>query len=307
MLNEIQPYHFFPEYVHKKAEKEEAFICLFDAEQILLCREEEDKWRLPRLKDMLPVFTSDYIAKHSYYTGCIALPGKEEHKEEFFVLLDKDMQLRCLKGADEENILQDTKGRPTCLYFKPLRFLRFFEPKKHAFAASTASHVQRWMRSRFFCGHCGSKNRHSETERAMVCPLCQLREYPKISPAVIVAVIDKERIVLTKDKHGAYPNYALVAGFVEIGESPIDTVIREVKEEVGLRVKNIREYKSQPWGFSDTLMLAYTAELDGDDTIVYQESELKGAYWFHRKDVPVLERHISVGQEMIEMFKLGKL
>ena len=94
---------------------------------------------------------------------------------------------------------------------------------------------------------------------------------------------------------------------MEIGEDPIDTVIREVKEEVGLNIKNIRPYKTQPWGFSNALMLAFSADLDGDDTIKIQESELKEARWFKREDVPVLENHISVGQEMIEKFKRGFL
>ena len=95
--------------------------------------------------------------------------------------------------------------------------------------------------------------------------------------------------------------------YIEIGEDPIDTVIREVKEEVGLNIKNIRPYKTQPWGFSNALMLAFSADLEGDDTIRIQESELKEARWFKREDVPVLENHISVGQEMIEKFKRGLL
>ena len=112
---------------------------------------------------------------------------------------------------------------------------------------------------------------------------------------------------MTKGRNTTYKHYALVAGFMEIGETPEDAVRREVMEEVGLKIKNIRAHKSQPWAFSDTLMMGFTAELDGDDTITLQEEELKEASWFERKDVPLPDSTISVGQEMIAYFKEGKL
>ena len=98
-----------------------------------------------------------------------------------------------------------------------------------------------------------------------------------------------------------------MAGFVEVGETLEEAVAREVKEEVGLKVKNIRHYKSQPWSFSDTIMLAFIADLDGDDTITLQEEELSEARWFEREDVPVLPFHISVGHEMIHKFRDGEI
>ena len=94
---------------------------------------------------------------------------------------------------------------------------------------------------------------------------------------------------------------------MEIGETFEDCVRREVMEEVGLRVKNIRYYKSQPWAFSDTEMVGFTAELDGDDTICLEEEELCEAGWFTRDEIVEYGPYISVGHEMMKAFKDGKI
>ena len=111
-------------------------------------------------------------------------------------------------------------------------------------------------------------------------------EYPKICPAVIVAVLDGERILLTKYAGRSYTRYALIAGFAEIGETIEQTVHREVMEEVGLRVKNLRFYKSQPWSFSDTLLMGFYCDLDGEDRITLDQDELAVAEWFNRGQIP---------------------
>lgn len=147
----------------------------------------------------------------------------------------------------------------------------------------------------------------SQSERALVCPVCGQTEYPKICPAVIVAVTDGERLLMSRYRGRAYRGYALIAGFVEIGETFEETVRREVMEEVGLKVKNIRYYKSQPWAFTDTEMIGFFAELDGDDRIRLQEDELSEAGWYHRDEIPEDTSLISVGSEMKMAFKHGEL
>ena len=164
----------------------------------------------------------------------------------------------------------------------------------------------RWYGANRFCGRCGTQMRHGDTERSRVCPACGNTVYPKICPAVIVAVHDGDRLVLTKYRGRPFKKFALIAGFNEIGESIEDTVRREVMEEVGLKVKNLRFYKSQPWTFTDTLLMGFYAQLDGDDTITIQEDELSEGAWYHRAEIPSDYSPISLTGEMIEMFRTGK-
>ena len=141
----------------------------------------------------------------------------------------------------------------------------------------------------------------------MVCPLCGHISYPQICPSVIVAITDKDRILLTKyaSGHSSFKRYALVAGYSEVGESLEDTVRREVMEEVGLRVKNIRYYKSQPWAFSGSLLMGFFCDLDGSDEITLDADELSEAAWFHRDEINLEDDHISLTREMIIKFKEG--
>ena len=141
----------------------------------------------------------------------------------------------------------------------------------------------------------------------MRCPACGNLVYPTSSPAGIVAVTHGNRLLLTKySRPGATRNYALIAGFAEIGEPLEDTVRREVMEEVGLPVKNIRFYKSQPWSFSSSLLSGFYCDLDTDDeTVTLQEDELGEGTWFDRENLPQGGSAISLTHEMIERFRQG--
>ena len=183
--------------------------------------------------------------------------------------------------------------------------LRNASPGWQAFAGAVGLHLVRWYRRRRFCGQCGKKMEHHHLERALFCPACGNVEYPSIAPSVIVAVTHGDRLLLTKYAGRPYRRYALVAGYSEIGETVEATVHREVMEEVGLRVKNLRYYKSQPWPFSETLLMGFFAELDGSDEIVLEEKELAEARWFPRKEIPPLDNTVSLTNEMIELFRRG--
>ena len=175
------------------------------------------------------------------------------------------------------------------------------------FACAAAGSLWRWYRGTRFCGRCGGTLEKSRTERAMVCPACGNVIYPKICPAIIAAVHDGERLVLTRYRDRPFKNLALIAGFNEIGESIEQTVRREVLEETGLHVKNLRFYKSQPWVFTDSLLFGFFAELDGSDKITVQEDELAEAGWYLREELPEDTTHISLTAEMIEQFRLGRV
>ena len=141
----------------------------------------------------------------------------------------------------------------------------------------------------------------------MVCPSCGNTVYPKIAPAVIVAVTDGDKLLLTKYAGREYTRYALVAGYTEFGETLEETVRREVMGEVGLKVKNIRYYKNQPWAFSDSMLVGFFAELDGSPQIRLDETELSTAVWMKREDIPGDYTNVSLTHEMILLFKHGQL
>lgn len=173
-----------------------------------------------------------------------------------------------------------------------------------AFAGATGYHLAVWYRRNRFCGACGMQLDHSGAERALVCPACGNTVYPTISPAVIVGIVDGDRILLTRYATG-YSRYALVAGFAEIGETLEGTVRREIHEEVGLDVKNIRYFDNQPWGFSQSLLVGFFADLDGSPEVLVDDRELSEARWVARSDMPESDAHVSLTATMMEAFRLG--
>lgn len=186
-----------------------------------------------------------------------------------------------------------------------ISLLRTASPKEAAFAGITAYQLYRWYRDNQFCGRCGRIMHHSKAERAMTCT-CGNIVYPKICPAVIVAIISDDKICLTKyNRENA--KWALVAGFNEIGETIEQTVIREVMEEVGLKVKNLRYYKSQPWGFTSTMLYGFYCRVDGDDEIKLDNTELKAGRWFSADEIYFDNDGLSLTCEMIDNFKNGRI
>lgn len=189
------------------------------------------------------------------------------------------------------------------------RFFRNHGTKEMRLLAITAMHLLGWYVRNQYCGACGAALVHDNVERMLRCPACGNAIYPRINPAVIVAIIDtkRDRILFTKYNGREYTKYALVAGFVEIGESFEQTVAREVMEEVGLQVKNIRYYGSQPWGISDNILAGYVCELDGEDTICMDEQELSVAEWIPRTEVQVEMEDMSLTNDMMVAFKEGRI
>lgn len=183
-------------------------------------------------------------------------------------------------------------------------------PRNFYFGMCTAWHLYVWYRDNKFCGRCGTQTHHDAKERMMRCPECGNMIFPRINPAVIVIVRDGDKCLLatsagptttSKDKR-----YGAIAGFIEIGETAEEAVAREVMEEVGLHVKNITYYKSQPWGIAGNLSIGYFCDVDGDRTMHIDTSELSGAEWFKRGEVPGKEDGISLTREMMTVFNEGR-
>ena len=190
--------------------------------------------------------------------------------------------------------------------YEPAASLRQRVSKEICFAAMTGWHLFTWYRNNQFCGRCGAKTEHDHKERMLRCPVCGNMIFPRISPAVIIALTDGDRLILSKYAGRSYTRFALLAGFIEIGETAEECVAREVMEEVGLKVKNIRYYKSQPWGIAGNLQIGYFCDLDGDDTIRIDENELSEAGWYDRHNIPAEDDGISLTREMIRIFSEGK-
>lgn len=178
-------------------------------------------------------------------------------------------------------------------------------PQVNGFALITGYQLHNWYESRKFCGKCGQPLVPDARERMLYCPHCKNTEYPKISPAVIVGVRNRDRLLMSKYTGGTARRYALIAGFAEIGETLEETVKREVMEEVGLKVKNIEYYKSQPWSLSSSLLMGFYCDLEGSDQIVLEEDELSEAQWFEREEIPYDDYDVSLTREMMIRFKKG--
>ena len=187
----------------------------------------------------------------------------------------------------------------------PVRKLRFMLPRDRAFLGITAYHLYRWYRAHQFCGVCGTPTVHAADERMLSCPACLHVEYPVLMPAVIVGIISGDKLLLTQLRGRPQHHRALVAGYVEIGETLEDTVRREVYEETGLQVTDITYYKSQPWGFSFSLLVGFFARLQGDETLHPQDDELESAVFVERNAIDIPCDGISLTNEMICRFRKG--
>jgi len=165
-----------------------------------------------------------------------------------------------------------------------------------------ARQIHDWNLNFQFCGRCGQKTRVEKSEHARVCQGCRLVSYPRISPAIITAVIKDHRILLARGIN--FPNknmFSVLAGFVAPGETLEDCVRREIFEESGIRVKQIRYFKSQSWPFPDSLMIGFTAEYAGG-SISIDTTEILEAGWFTKDNLPLIPGKQSLAGELIEWF-----
>lgn len=187
-----------------------------------------------------------------------------------------------------------------------INYLRSARPRYLAFAGVAGLSLFNWYSNHHFCGHCGRPMQHSQTERMVYCEHCKTMIYPRICPAVIVAVRNGDKILVSKYAGREYKNIALIAGFAEVGETIEETVHREVKEEVGVNVKNLTFYKSQPWCFTDTLLFGFFCDLDGSDALTVDHQELASARWISREEIPEDTEKASLTMEMLTLFKEGR-
>lgn len=276
MIQEIYPYVLDNHYDPNKEISENDYVFVFDNKTNVLVFEENNY--IPTLKQL------------------------KNHYD-----LDLDKMIYLFSISDEEFYLYDE----TLELKEGYAYINRNPLKKNAmwarFAHAVALHLKVSFSKHQYCGCCGSKMKHDKVERAMRCPNCNMVSYPIISPGIIVAVLNEDKICLTKYRGREYTNFALIAGFTEIGETLEECVIREVKEEVGLNVKNVRYFGNQPWPYSQSLLVGYVCELDGDDTITLEENELKEGGWYRKDEIPPLTSDSGITQTIMQAFMDGKL
>ncbi len=251
---------------------------LFFRDRKVLVKVTEDTFSFPDFQ-----YTVEYYPRiYTSYTYLFSIDQKNYY-------LIRDESLDTLPGYTMEDII----------------IFRNLGPQVNGFALITGYQLHNWYETRKFCGKCGHPLVPDTRERMMYCPHCKNTEYPKISPAVIVGVRNGNRLLMSKYAGGTARRYALIAGFAEIGETLEETVKREVMEEVGLKVKNIEYYKSQPWSLSSSLLMGFYCDLEGSDQIVLEEDELSEAQWFEREEIPYDDYDVSLTREMMIRFKKG--
>lgn len=166
--------------------------------------------------------------------------------------------------------------------------------------AGRAVQLSEFYRSHKFCGYCGHEMYISKTEWCCLCSNCKERYYPQISPSIIVAIRDKNKILLAKHvRHNQDNLYTVLAGFTEVGETMEMAVEREVFEESQIRIKNIRYVGSQPWPFPNSLMMAYLADYESGD-ITIDKNELVDAAWYHYTELPKIPEYGTIARRLIE-------
>lgn len=191
--------------------------------------------------------------------------------------------------------------------YKDISFFRTALQQEIAWVSIAGFHLMTWYSQNRFCGKCGGKMQHKPDERALMCRDCNIVVYPKISPAVIVAIVCRDKILLARNTMFQGGWYSLIAGYADVGESLEGALVREVKEEVGLDIWNIRYYKSQPWPLSGSLMIGFIAEADDRQPVSIDNKEIAEASWFIRGSLPKHPLNISIAGEMIEKFESGEL
>ena len=266
-------HHLFDNSYKPEPPDADSYILWYDSQQVLL-HQEGDKISFPRFSDLSEPDSVQWAYLFSV------------DNERFYWINQRECPL----------------GEP--FQMLPIFSLRSYEPRHHAYAGLVGFHLHNWYNRHRFCGRCGSALKPDEKERMMRCPECNVMMFPQICPAVIIGLTHGDKILLSKYRGRSYKDYALLAGFSEIGETIEDTVRREVQDEVGLPIKNIRYYKRQPGPHSGSLLVGFFCELDGDDeTIQLEEEELSMAIWMPRDELPMEADGVSLTNEMILWFK----
>jgi NAD+ diphosphatase len=271
--SEVIAIHFVPGFKPSKEESGPAWWFAYCGERLLV-EMTDGGTTIPRVKNLA---TLNLKPVRTFYLG--VLDGHPSYAAE----------------------CQEEGSPPEGMSFEGLRRLVGWIHDDLFWAAGRAKLIIQWDRTHRFCGQCGQPTVDKPDERAKVCTECGLVVFPRMSPAVIVAVTRGERILLARSPRFPEKRYSVLAGFVEPGESLEECVQREVKEEVALELKNIRYFGSQPWPFPNSLMIGFTAEYaSGEMTI--DGVEIVEAGWFSADHLPRIPPRPTIARRLIDGF-----
>jgi len=277
MIHEIFPHRFIINYLVNKKIGEKDYVLHYNGNSLLL-KTNGDELKIPQKEDF-PVISD------------------ETENTFLFTLNDVSCFL----------IWDHLKADKPHFIYKEIDFFRTIRQQEIAWNSIVGFHLMNWYSLNKFCGKCGTSTQQKPDERALICPDCHTIVYPKISPAIIVAIICNNKILLARGSNFKGDWYSLIPGNVDVGESLEEALAREVKEEVGLDIKNIRYFKSQPWPLSGSMMIGYIAEADDNQPLSIDYKEIAEAAWFTRGNLPKHSSNLSIAGEMIEKFEKGEL
>jgi len=282
------------------APKKEDYALCYPKRQVL-CHVEDGIVTIPKIENLLD--TKEKFARHLAlsFTYLFTLEGKR-----YFTLL----------GPEAEMLFE--RGLRSCYELHELREIRQCKPFETDHVIALGSQLYFWYQNNRFCGRCGHATVLSDKERCILCPDCRNMIFPRINPSVIVGVLHENRLLVTryspkhvmmgnaKNEHPT-PHYALVAGYIESGETPEEAVKREVLEETGLKVKNLRHFRNQAWPWTSSLLFGYTCEVDGDADLKIDEEELSTAVFLSREEMPDESGKFSLTAAIMEAFRHNQL
>ena len=222
--------------------------------------------------------------------------------EELNILPIRRQYLGTLKGHRSYSVEADPKIKePEGMAFRDLRSLYGILDEDIFLLAGKASQIVNWDQTHQYCGRCGIQTETVQGENAKICPECGFISYTRISPAIITAILKDNEILMAHGRNFPKNRYSLIAGFVEPGETLEECVKREVMEEVGIKIRNIKYFGSQPWPFPNSLMIGFISEYESGEICV-DGDEITDAKWFSVENLPELPSKISIGREMIDWY-----
>ena len=245
------------------------------------------------------VFCKDELLLEKLGDGSYTIPLREEPPTEikpWTTLLNiTPLGDTEVKAYSIDSPVSDDENYEMC----PLRQSYYRLPYEFYLKAGKCSELIYWDQNTKFCGVCGGQM-HFHTDISKRCEHCGKEIWPQLATAVIVRITrGNDEILMARGRNFRSDFYGLIAGFVETGETLEESVVREVKEETGLTVKNIRYFASQPWPYPSGLMVGFTAEYDKGDIRVQRE-ELLNVAWFHRDRLPKLPEKLSIARRLID-------